>query len=303
MASPKFRFFLDGVLQLWNFGDLLRRDADYDVIDAAGTVFVPKVPIATTNLNLAQKIWFKSVDDNEVIEVYYGTRLMFKFDNLAGNLIFGFNDINILPLTKGGTGYEAVGADEAAQLVDLLENHFGLKGAAYKDAGTSAGEVLLLADDNKLPALDGSALTGITNTPPGAIIWYPSATPPNGYLKANGAQVSRSVYADLFSVIGTSFGPGNGTTTFTLPDLRGEFIRGWDDGRGIDTGRAFGSFQADEFKSHEHPYDMRGTAQGGNGSAIEGSNGTYYGKGYALDPVGGVETRPRNIALLACIKY
>ena len=57
-----------------------------------------------------------------------------------------------------------------------------------------------------------------------------------GWLKANGAAVSRTAYGDLFAKIGTVFGSRDGSTTFNLPDLRGEFIRGWDNGRGVDSG-------------------------------------------------------------------
>lgn len=77
-------------------------------------------------------------------------------------------------------------------------------------------------------------------------------TCPTGYIKANGSLVNCTTYATLFSAIGTTFGVGDGSTTFTLPDLRGEFIRGWDDARGVDSGRGFGSWQVDMFKSHTH---------------------------------------------------
>lgn len=67
---------------------------------------------------------------------------------------------------------------------------------------------------------------------------------PFGWMVCNGDAISRIRYKRLFDVIGTTFGVGDGSTTFNLPDLRGEFIRGWDAGRGIDTGRVFGSAQA-----------------------------------------------------------
>lgn len=71
--------------------------------------------------------------------------------------------------------------------------------------------------------------------PAGTIIQSASSVVPTGYLKANGQAVSRSIFARLFRAIGTTYGAGNGSTTFNVPDLRGEFIRGWDDGRNIDT--------------------------------------------------------------------
>ncbi|MEM7047818.1 MAG: tail fiber protein [Pseudomonadota bacterium] len=79
--------------------------------------------------------------------------------------------------------------------------------------------------------------------PPGTIIMWAAATAPQGYLPCEGAAISRTTYADLFDVIGTTYGEGNGTTTFNLPDFRGEFARGWDHNRGIDPERTFGSSQ------------------------------------------------------------
>lgn len=88
--------------------------------------------------------------------------------------------------------------------------------------------------------------------PAGAVMHFARNTAPSGWLKCNGAAVSRSAYAELFAVIGTMFGNGDGFTTFNLPDLRGEFIRGWDDGRGVDGGRALGSSQDGALQSHTH---------------------------------------------------
>lgn len=135
----------------------------------------------------------------------------------------------------------------------------------------------------------------------GTVAWFAAASSPTGWIKANGAALSRSTYATLFAAIGTTYGAGNGSTTFNVPDLRGEFMRSLDDGRGVDGGRGLGSFQADDFKSHSHTltladgagwqYPFRGTA----GAVNSGFGG--------VAATGGAETRPRNIALLACIKY
>ncbi len=147
---------------------------------------------------------------------------------------------------------------------------------------------------------DGSALTGITSTPASTVIYVAQNTAPTGYLKANGAAISRTTYADLFAAIGTTFGTGDGITTFNVPDLRGEFIRAWDDARGVDTGRAFGSAQADELKSHRH--SMTTYVNNFTGSYVLTGQSTIGGDAYT-NYTGGNETRPRNIALLACIKY
>jgi phage-related tail fiber protein len=138
--------------------------------------------------------------------------------------------------------------------------------------------------------------------PAGTIIYVGRNMPPSGYIKANGAIVSRTTYASLFAAIGTTFGAGDGSTTFGLPDLRAEFIRGLDDGRGIDSGRALGSSQADMLAAHTHTFSVRPTIlSGGNENPPIDSTGTALP--YETDSTGGSETRPRNVALLACIKY
>lgn len=133
---------------------------------------------------------------------------------------------------------------------------------------------------------------------------------PPGWLKANGAAVSRTTYAALFAAIGTTYGAGDGSTTFHLPDLRGEFIRGWDDARGADPGRVFGSAQSEMLGSHTHSLLARGRSiSSGTDSSgaiqITTVDGTTYpgGASGGVQNSGGTETRPRNVALLAVIKY
>jgi phage-related tail fiber protein len=161
------------------------------------------------------------------------------------------------------------------------------------------------ADDNwiKLGELDQSALTFAPENavPSGAVVYLARSTAPAGWLKANGAAVSRTTYSKLFAAIGTTWGAGNGSTTFNVPDLRGEFMRGWDDGRGVDGGRSFASFQADELRSHNHLFSLAppnlGTGSGGGRLLQPETNNA------PTSNTGGAETRPRNRALLACIKF
>jgi phage-related tail fiber protein len=137
--------------------------------------------------------------------------------------------------------------------------------------------------------------------PPGLVGYFGGSAAPVGWLKANGAAVSRAAYADLYAAIGTTFGAGDGFTSFNLPDLRGEFVRGWDDGRGVDSGRALGSAQGDLLKSHTHTFPNSGKSDQTGLTSAAGDNSIA---GYtATTATGGSETRPRNIALLACVKY
>ncbi|MGA3706572.1 phage tail protein [Ralstonia nicotianae] len=144
----------------------------------------------------------------------------------------------------------------------------------------------------------------------GLIGYFARSTAPNGWLKANGAAVSRTTYAALYAEIGTTFGVGDGATTFNLPDLRGEFLRGWDDGRGVDASRVFGSAQLDALQNHAHTFIrplMIGDTDRGSASSLYSvddsetalTGAVATGAGYRT----ATETRPRNIALLPCIKY
>jgi microcystin-dependent protein len=165
---------------------------------------------------------------------------------------------------------------------------------------------------------------GNGNNPVGTVNYFARQFPPEGWLLSDGREVSRDVFADLFNMLGTSFGTGDGKTTFNLPDLRAEFIRGLDMGRGIDDGRQFGSSQNDTYKSHYH--NQRGwTGQAlSNSSSINSNTAPLLTNGDSgvlssnengkntsnnasrMIPIassGDSETRPRNVALLACIKY
>ena len=161
--------------------------------------------------------------------------------------------------------------------------------------------------------------------PTGAIVMFPANVQPAGYLKANGALVSRSTYAKLFAVIGTLYGAGDGSTTFKLPDLRGEFPRFWSDGSAVDSGRAIGSNQIDTVQSHMHgiptssPAGPAGTnwgirddvwwyTEGGSNlnpadNPPEPARTWPYASGLDWEGRYGSETKPRNVALLALIKY
>ena len=139
---------------------------------------------------------------------------------------------------------------------------------------------------------------------PGHVTYFARTSAPPGYLKANGALVSRTAYAALFAAISTTFGAGDGVTTFRLPDLRGEFLRGLDDGRGVDAGRGIGTWQGDDVKSHAHNIGKQTSGSAAGGPYVHNLNmGTLNESTYSTLPAGGSETRPRNVAMLACIKF
>ena len=142
----------------------------------------------------------------------------------------------------------------------------------------------------------------------GTVAFFAQGAAPTGWLTCDGALISRATYAALFAAIGTTYGAGDGTTTFALPDLRGEFVRGADLGRGIDTGRSVGSAQGHAVEAHTHTvlYNSAvNTTTGGSGSRVTnvsqgGSDSATSGPMNAGNSA--AETRPRNVALLPCIK-
>ncbi|WP_407714180.1 tail fiber protein [Comamonas testosteroni] len=172
----------------------------------------------------------------------------------------------------------------------------------------------------------GLADTLSDHVPTGTVIMFSTSALPAGYLKCDGSAVSRTTYAKLFAVLGTLYGAGNGSTTFNLPDLRGEFPRFWDDARGIDPSRACGSWQSGSPVVHDDSGGVPGfnLVTPGDNSYVYWSEisdrwvGTYplvmYAEnavtsGGALQfqlppPAGFVNmSRPRNVALFGVIKY
>lgn len=170
----------------------------------------------------------------------------------------------------------------------------------------------------------------------GSVLIWLTGTNPEGYLECDGAAVSRTTYASLFSVIGTSFGVGDGSTTFNLPDFRGEFLRGWDHGAsndpdaasrsdsgdGTTVGDNIGTKQDGAIQAHKHSgstntagnhshssHGHNGASKGGNsgyvGMVSSGNTGSAGNHSHSLriNNTGGAETRPRNISVMYIIKY
>ena len=149
--------------------------------------------------------------------------------------------------------------------------------------------------------------------PTGAVFHFAASTPPTGYLKCNGDVVPngngtvQSVTTDfsaLYAILGSTYGSAG-----QLPDLRAEFIRGWVDGRvgTADTARTFGSFQDHQLQEHTHTesYNVNSSGQDQAGSGSGDNDFTRTKQTAKTGTTGnfGSETRPRNVALLACIKY
>jgi len=145
-----------------------------------------------------------------------------------------------------------------------------------------------------------SGIFGGVSVAAGTISAFAGSVAPGGWVVCNGAALSRSAYGALFNAIGVTYGAGDGSTTFNVPDLRGEFLRGLDQGRGVDAGRALGSAQADSVGPHTHAIPKAG---GVGGSNVDGVITDLDNGSTVTATNSGTETRPRNIAVLYCIKY
>ncbi|WP_051677140.1 phage tail protein [Maridesulfovibrio frigidus] len=152
-------------------------------------------------------------------------------------------------------------------------------------------------------AVEPKAISGV---PIGGVIPWTSGTVPEGFLECNGQ--STSGYADLAAIVGS-----------TVPDLRGEFIRGWDHGKGVDSGRSIKSSQSDAMESHAHtttitisgsvtiPY---GVGDGGSFTLHDQTQNAWSfnvpfsgtGSGVSTTAGSGTENRPRNVSMMYIIK-
>ena len=159
--------------------------------------------------------------------------------------------------------------------------------------------------------------------PVGTIIAWPTSTAPSGYRECNGDPVSRTeTYDSLFAVIGITYGSGDASTTFNLPDYRGYFLRGWDHGAGIDddaatrttrgdvaatTGDNVGTRQDHAMQTHTHTVGTYPSWEGdGDNTTISStSTGAAYNIASAAPTgvISATETRPINVNVMWIIKY
>jgi len=279
----------------------------------------------------------------------------------TGNVTVPAGTVSSLPLRFSGdtdTGFYKNAADDFSIVTGGTRRaHFNSAGLTIRDRKalrfrdtSNSNFVALRAPDNAasditltLPSSDGNANDVLQSdgsgnlsfaalpqaVPTGSVHMMATTTVPSGYLKCNGAAVSRTTYADLFAIVGTAHGAGDGSSTFNVPDLRGEFVRGWDDSRGVDSGRNFGSSQSDQNQQHNHsatatssvtdpghfhdvPYSNSDSGDGvieesGTGfSGVEPTNSATTGisvsTSVSIANSGGSEARPRNIAMMYVIK-
>lgn len=240
---------------------------------------------------------------------------------------------NILPFAQGGSALiqtqavftadseRTIGNQPGIARPDFVNKQIrqvtsmavGLAQFLADNQGTNVDDTLLGA---ALSTMMTNAIKSLTLMPAGSIIWVPTITAPVGTLKLSGALLSRATYARLWAfaqasgaISGTDaswaagaeygrFSPGDGSTTFRIPDLRGYGLRCWDDARGIDSGRLIGTSQVDQNVSHVHgvsdPGHVHGYTDPGHSHSMNNPPHTHVitdpGHGHGLTDPGHAHT-------------
>ncbi|MGX0889045.1 phage-related tail fiber protein [Pseudomonas sp. ADAK2 TE3594] len=212
----------------------------------------------------------------------------------------------LLPANKAAGTYTKVTVNDRGVFVSG-SNPNTLAGFGITDSYTKAQVEAMIAQASALPV--------------GASVWFPVNKVPPGFLEIDGSVKSIAAYPDLAAFLGTDFNKGDeGAGNFRLPESRAEFLRGWDHGRGIDAGRAIGSWQKGTMVSAD-------TTGSGDGSTVIGlgANAALPLASYGIDPIALADypsqvtalssaatassnvavsgsARPRNLAVMWCIK-
>lgn len=262
--------------------------------------------------------------------VDYSARLQ-RDDGVNGNLSLiqtGTGSLNLTSLNNSSINLNSTGGVTTTGSVSVTGS---VKADVIKPK-TQDSSLTLQAD------VSGSGVTGlqigvdpsnngilISDNLTGLISAFANSTAPNGWLACDGSAISRTTYANLFAAISTTWGVGDGSTTFNLPDLRGAFLRGIGDG--TINGRTksgptnVGDFQEDQYQRHFHTfldnsssynslttYNISGSGLGKiahGGGTIEGTlqvSESREASGSGA-PRTGSETRPFNAGILYCIKF
>ncbi|MFJ5236691.1 phage tail protein [Pseudomonas neuropathica] len=292
---------------------------------AGDRVLLPSQTLAKDNglWVVANGDWVRATDSNNSAKVTPGLTVMVEEGTANGDSLWHLT--TNAPITLGTTAltfkmlagrtgiaagtYKSLTVDEYGRAT-AGENPATLAGFGIKDTYTKTEIEGMIANASMLPV--------------GTIVAFPGAIPPVGFLELDSSVKSAALYPDLNTYLAGKYNKGDeGAGNFRLPDGRGEFLRGWDHGRGVDAGRGIGTYQAEAFAAHNHRYfdgtaatfDPAGNWQAGNinGAAASISVGAFLSavdSGSTMQMVnaqntvntGGTETRPRNLAVMWCIK-
>ena len=302
---------------------------DFDIGNAVGATFRADLNVCLGDIQssnsgssaptttVAYKIWADTANN------------LLKIRNSANNgwLTLGdLTDANNLGLAAKASPTFSGTVTSAGDLILTGTGSLQLPSGTTAQRPTPAtGDIRFNTSLTQFEGYNGSGWGEIANgVPAGSVFTFATTTVPSGYLECNGAAVSRSTYASLFSSISTTWGTGDGSSTFNLPDLRGQFVRGWDNSAGVDSGRSFASSQSDQNKTHDHSvtdpghvhattFDNKKYFPGGGSTSVSyGGAGGYPADvftmssattGISLANDGGTEVRVKNKALMYVIKF
>jgi phage-related tail fiber protein len=199
--------------------------------------------------------------------------------------------LEVLPKNKTPGEFTRVKVNDRGIIVSG-DNPETLAAMGIKDSYTKAEIEAMIAQASALPV--------------GATVAFPLDKVAPGFLELDGSVKSIAVYPDLAAFLGTVFNKGDeGAGNFRLPESRGEFLRGWDHGRGVDTGRVVGSWQDHAFQNHLHALRQTVTTATSTGTGLAvviSGSGTGANSDVPMTGNVGNETRPRNLAVVWCIK-
>lgn len=259
--------------------------------------------------------------------LYVDTSTLSLYYKSAGTDAYGWIEIWSSQNFRNGFQYLSP-TGNGSQVTQLDASNISSGILSVANGGTGTQNISGLVKANGLSpytaAVDGVDYLGSGSTT-GIICYYPTATIPNGWLRCDGAAYSRTNYARLFSKIGTTYGDGDGSTTFNIPNLMDYFIRCWDGSRN------FAEPQADQVGTHDHRFSGTTSSNGNHKHTIQNMpNFNYMPRGddrlncvsfsivgetdyagehtHTFSGTTGVnaanqETRVKNIALVPIIKY
>lgn len=292
----------------------------------------------STNLNLELQAtgenagtWGAMLNSNDfqIIDQAMGGVQALSLSNANITVTTSQSQNNFLILTGVLTANVSVIFPAIGRTYQVMNGTTGGFGVTMQIGSPAAGTTAIIPQGGvQTVVMDGTNVYLITaGAPTGKIDLFATSTPPNGWLECDGSAISRTAYPALNNLASTAsyavpWGPGDGSTTFNIPDLRGYFVRSWDHGAGRDSGRTFGSTQGDAFGSHTHSavvhdpghhhgYGATQSSGSSTTSAVTSSGrllGTAQtdtattGISVTNSSVGSSETRPKNIALLYAIK-
>lgn len=310
---------------------------DYNIGDAVGATFRADLNVCLSEIQATNR-------GSSAPSTLVNGKLWVNSSNNTLNMYDGTNFVTLGKVDTAEMGHATTASPSFTGTITsagdiLMSGNTALKlpvGNVSQRPTAATGQIRFNSELVQFEGYNGSGWGELANgVPSGSVFTYASTTVPSGFLECNGAAISRSTFASLFSNISTTWGSGDGSSTFNLPDLRGQFVRGWSNtktGTG-DDGRGFASSQSDQNQSHNHSLSTvsltggirkisEGFNSGGSASGVftKTQDGTNSITGASsTSPVGGVdfdgshthtmgnnggtEVRVKNYALMYIIKF